>query len=175
MKSRRHSAGNDTALPEKFLAQLETLAAWRNAKKPCIYISITGEAPTGAIIAKKIAAGAEVVIPRVAGANLVFHAIKNPENLIPGAFGIPEPHRDTPTCPPGEIDCVIVPGVAFDTAGGRLGHGKGFYDKFFTTISPDVPRIALALDTQIVPAVPVEPHDARMHFVVTPDTLYRIA
>ena len=68
---------------------------------------------------------------------------------------------------PAEIDLVLVPGLAFDAAGGRLGRGGGFYDRFLATLGPAAARVGVAFDAQILPEVPTDGLDARMSCVVT--------
>jgi 5-formyltetrahydrofolate cyclo-ligase len=67
---------------------------------------------------------------------------------------------------------VVVPGVAFDRSGGRLGHGKGYYDKLLVRIRPDAHIVAVAYECQLFPEVPMLPHDVRMHKVVTESAVY---
>jgi 5-formyltetrahydrofolate cyclo-ligase len=69
--------------------------------------------------------------------------------------------------PPEQIDCVFVPGLAFDRHGGRLGFGGGYYDRFLCHISPLASVCGLAFGIQVVPCVPQMPHDIRMHVLVT--------
>ena len=64
------------------------------------------------------------------------------------------------------LDLIVVPGVAFDRTGNRLGMGAGYYDRFFSRTSHSV-RLGLAWDCQVVTAVPCEPHDIRMHYLLT--------
>lgn len=175
IRQRRQLATLDVtcAVSMKLLAQVCGIAAWRQARCPCIYISLANEAPTQALLDACFANGTKVVVPRVNGDMLALHEIARETELIPGQFGILEPAKDAPLCSPSEVDCVIVPGVAFDGTGARLGYGKGFYDKLLAPI-PQTPRIGLAFDWQILPSVPLESHDLRMHWVVTPTTCFAV-
>jgi len=81
--------------------------------------------------------------------------------------GIPEPRTGEPV-PTGLLDLVIVPGVAFDETGERTGMGKGFFDRFLVHLRADCEIVALAFDFQVLKKpLPVEPHDVRMHAIVT--------
>jgi 5-formyltetrahydrofolate cyclo-ligase len=71
-----------------------------------------------------------------------------------------------------ELDLVVVPGVAFDRAGGRMGHGKGYYDKLLEHARPDTPLVALAFECQLFPEIPAEAHDVFMDKVVTEAAVY---
>lgn len=84
-----------------------------------------------------------------------------------GTFGIPEPEGKAYR---GKIDLVIVPGVGFDEDLHRLGRGGGYYDRFLDKY-PRVPKVAVAYDFQVVPAVPVDRHDKKVDLVVTPSRL----
>jgi 5-formyltetrahydrofolate cyclo-ligase len=73
-----------------------------------------------------------------------------------------------------QIDLIIVPGVAFDRDGSRLGHGLGYYDKLLARARPETLRVALAFDCQIFPTLPTAPHDVPMHVIVTERAIYRV-
>ncbi len=102
--------------------------------------------------------------------------ITDPENdLQAGYCSIPEPIPKllaSSTVDPQKIDVVIVPGSVFDSNGGRLGYGGGYYDRFLTQSSPMALRIAFAFELQMVDKVPMEKHDQFMDIVVTEKQLY---
>jgi len=115
--------------------------------------------------------GKSIVLPRVDthARMLVLHRVADLDaDVAPGYRGIPEPALHTPAVEPGEIDCVLVPGVAFDPAGQRLGYGGGYYDRLMPLLKPGVARVAGAFDIQIVAAVPSGVHDLAVDVVVTP-------
>ncbi len=74
---------------------------------------------------------------------------------------------------PEELDLVMVPGVAFDRNGGRMGHGKGYYDKLLENVRPGTPLVALAFECQFFPEIPVAPHDVFMSKIITEKTIYQ--
>jgi 5-formyltetrahydrofolate cyclo-ligase len=84
-----------------------------------------------------------------------------------GYRSIPEPSADCPRIARDEVDFVVVPGVAFDGAGRRLGYGGGYYDRLLPLLSPRAPRVAGAFDVQVVDRVPVGPNDIAIDAVVT--------
>jgi 5-formyltetrahydrofolate cyclo-ligase len=86
--------------------------------------------------------------------------------LIPGRFGVLEPGAGCPPVPLNQLDLVLVPGIAFDLGGRRLGRGKGFYDRLLAEVRGH--KCGVAFDTQIVAEVPVEPHDIRVYSILTP-------
>ena len=106
---------------------------------------------------------------------LVLYQVASLEtDLRPGTWGIPEP--DPAHCglaAPADIDFILVPGVAFDPDGGRLGYGAGYYDRLLAAwVSPLPPLVAAAFELQIVPAVPVLAGDHRVDLVVTESQTY---
>lgn len=120
------------------------------------------------------ARGVRVALPRVAGPHdLTLHWVDGDDELAEGAFGLREPHGDAACALPREIDAIVVPGVAFDERGGRLGYGRGYYDTLLAGACVGVPTIGLAFDEQMVAEVPCEERDERMSVVVTPTRTIR--
>lgn len=104
------------------------------------------------------------VYPRVEGDLLVFHRVVDPASgLRPGRFGIPEPSIDLEVIEPWDIDAFLCPGMAFDRRGGRLGRGRGFYDRILAKARPDALRLGVCFPDQVVADIHGEPHDIRMH------------
>lgn len=128
-----------------------------------------------------LAAGWKIALPRIEQERLVFHHVDSLDVLVSGAFGTREPVNELGTVAPiSSARAVLVPGVAFDRLGRRLGRGGGFYDRFLAVTGPQVLKIGVCFDLQIVEEVPSEPHDVRMDAVVTesgwiemPDTATR--
>jgi 5-formyltetrahydrofolate cyclo-ligase len=99
------------------------------------------------------------------------HYSGRPAELVSGKFRIQEPPPEARCIPWKELDLVLVPGVAFDRAGRRLGRGRGFYDRLLAEV-PGI-KCGVAYDWQILTEVPSEPHDIMMDFVLTPSQLFR--
>ncbi len=107
------------------------------------------------------------VFPRVEGNGLCFHAVGNPNvDLTTGAFGVREPSPALPVVEIAEIDAFLCPGLAFDANGGRLGRGKGFYDRMLAKARPDALRIGICFQAQRVDDTFSEPHDIAMDVVI---------
>jgi 5-formyltetrahydrofolate cyclo-ligase len=105
--------------------------------------------------------------PRVTGDHLVFHLVIHADReLVPGVFGILEPSPELPEIPVAEIDAFLCPGLAFDLHGGRLGRGKGFYDRMLAHARPDALKTGVCFPCQIVADTHSEAHDMRMDEVV---------
>ncbi len=92
-------------------------------------------------------------------------------DVTTGYRGIPEPRSSLPRVDPADVDWVLVPGVAFDLAGRRLGYGGGYYDRLLPLLPRATPRIAGAFELQIVDAIPAAPHDLRIDAFATPSRL----
>jgi len=97
--------------------------------------------------------------------------------LAAGTLGIPEPRHELRSLPerriaPGELDLVMVPGLAFDRRGGRVGHGKGYYDRLLARVRPDALLAGVAFECQVFPQVPMLDYDVLMDRVITERTVY---
>jgi 5-formyltetrahydrofolate cyclo-ligase len=127
LASRRHCSP-ETCLHLSLLIQERFLesAAYRQAGSLGLYSPVMNEVHTEAVARRCLADGKRLAYPRVAGQQLEFVEVHGLAELLPGAFGIPEP-RDGEVLPLVAIDLFVVPGVAFDLDGHRLGYGKGFY------------------------------------------------
>lgn len=107
------------------------------------------------------------VYPRVAGATLTLHAVGDPAlELVAATFGIREPAPALPPVAVTRIDAFLCPGLAFDVKGGRLGRGRGYYDRMLAGARPEAMKIGVCAAYQIVPDTFPQPHDVRMDRVV---------
>ncbi len=105
------------------------------------------------------------VVPRTEGRRLVLHPY-DPTRLVRHRFGMLEPAADLPVVNPTVLDLVLVPGVAFDRRGGRMGFGGGYYDRFLPT-TPAL-RVGVTYDCCLIDELPCSEYDRRMDWVVTP-------
>ncbi len=119
-----------------------------------------------------------LALPRVSGVNLIFHEVTrwSQLNRVP-PWGIREPLPESSLWPPGEVprSLVLVPGLAFDRHGGRLGRGKGFYDRFLASLLPGVLAWGVGWQESLVEEVPREAHDIRLNGWVGPEGLNPLA
>jgi 5-formyltetrahydrofolate cyclo-ligase len=104
-------------------------------------------------------------MPRVDGHRMIAH-VYDPARVVRHRFGMLEPTPESQVVDPGDIDVVLVPGVAFDRRGGRLGFGGGYYDRFLPRTQ--ALRVGISHTMCLSDRLPCDPHDARMHWVVTP-------
>lgn len=150
--------------------RLRTLPELRTARTVLTYAAGPNELDVGGVAEDLRERGLTTLYPRVHGDHLELVPVTDPTTLVVGHRGIPEPVG--PATAITAVDAVIVPGVAFDRTGGRLGQGGGHYDRLLPRIG-DALRIGVAFSCQIVPTVPRLAHDATVDIVVTEHSLLR--
>lgn len=120
--------------------------------------------------------GVRIAYPKVVeSGQLELHWVEDRCHLERGSFGLLEPATDADPAPPSELDAIIVPGVAFDSIGRRMGYGGGYYDVLLSGQCAGVPAIGVAFDEQMVERMPCDARDQHMHVVVTPSRTIRCA
>ena len=156
---------------QAIVSRIEALPSLASARTMLLTLPFRSEWDTRPLANRALRAGKRVVVPRVdrVARMLRLHAVADLDvDIVAGYLGIPEPKASLPAVDPDAIDWVLVPGVAFDAAGRRLGYGGGFYDRLLPLVRTGVPRIAGAFDVQSVDEVPAGPHDRRVDAVVSP-------
>ena len=149
-----------------FLARPDYLAA----NGILVTLPFHNEWDTTALVRAALAAGKTVAVPRVdkAARMLELRGVADlARDVVLGYRDIPEPSTDCPRITHDAIEFIVVPGVAFDPEGRRLGYGGGYYDRLFPLLSPRAARVAGAFDLQLVERVPVGPNDIAIDAVVT--------
>jgi 5-formyltetrahydrofolate cyclo-ligase len=160
------------AMSERVARRVFDLPAYRRARCVLTYAAFGSEVGTDAITARVLAEGKRLVLPRVTPEGLVLHRVDDLKaDLVAGVWGIPEPDPERPVVAPGEVDLFLLPGVAFDSRGRRLGYGRGYFDRTLAEARGE--KAALAFDGQVVEQVPAGPADVPMDWVVTPTRLVR--
>lgn len=148
--------------------RLAELDAYAGARTIALYAPIGAEVDTGEIVRRALAAGKSLAWPRLQAGRLALEfAACDPAGLVGGPHGTHQPPPGAPAVPPERIDLVLVPGVAFDARGRRLGRGRGHYDATLAAMPPRVARVGLCFEVQLVPRLPNEPHDAPLDAIVT--------
>lgn len=142
------------------------------------YSSLPGEVDSKSFFELAHSAGKRLLLPRILGDDLEFVRVSEGEELVPGRYGIdePRPERSARRIDPAAI--VLVPGIAFDFEGGRLGRGAGYYDRALASIrlvSEETIFVGVGFQSQIVERVPMDPHDVRMDGVLTEESLVWVA
>lgn len=152
---------NDHAISETIMG----ISKWRDARVVCLYMSQPEEVDTKELLADLFNHKKIVVLPRSEKYGLILHKIVSITDLTLGSYGILEPKLRCKIIPLENIDLFIVPGLAFDRHGYRLGWGKGYYDKLLANST--APKIGLAYDVQVIAEVPHTSYDVPMTMVVT--------
>jgi 5-formyltetrahydrofolate cyclo-ligase len=173
----RALAARDALTPEQraaaahaIAARLTALPSYAAARTILVTFPFRSEWDSRLLARHALAAGKAVVSPRVdpAARMLALYRVADIDaDVAPGYRDIPEPLAHCATVAFDAIDWVLVPGVAFDVAGRRLGYGGGYYDRLLPLLSRHAPRISGAFDAQIVPVVPCGPHDLVVDCLVT--------
>ena len=164
---------DDRAIRSQAISQrLQSLEEYRQASSVLFYVHLHDEVQTIDSIACALDQQKAVSVPYCFENRLRLFALQKLEELEPGAFGILEPPPALRRLPSKQVDVrsvdlVIVPGVAFDLHGGRLGYGKGFYDRLLADAPKGTKKIGLAFDSQIFEHIPMESHDIPMDIVIT--------
>ena len=204
MSSQTDRSGEKKTLRREMLARLDALPMenilekskriearlfesrwWRRASVVYCYVSMPREVQTAEIRRRAIAEGKTLALPRVAGDEIRFHRMSEPDQpLVRSSFNIDEPAADLPPVEPGggatgdeqtglppgeaaESALVIVPGLAFDRARYRLGRGRGYYDRFLASGLGCFSTVGVCFEEQLVDEVPREDWDMRIDCVVT--------
>lgn len=167
-----HPSESGDRAQEHFLREFPPLAG----RFAALYCPLAGEVPTERIRNAYLAAGASLCYPRVAGkGTLAFYPHREGDGWETGPYGILEPSVPAGVEPRvSGWDIVIVPGLAFDRRGNRLGRGFGYYDRFLGGLPEGVPRVGLAWAAQLVPGVPVDAWDVPLHALVTEEGVIRV-
>jgi len=151
-----------------------SLDQYINADLVLAYMSFGNEVSTGPFIYRCIRDGKTAALPKVEkaagmGCRLSIYGIKDPvDDVVPGFKGILEPDPSkTRLLDTREPDIAIVPGVAFDVRGNRLGYGAGCYDRLLPLLREDCLKIGVAFEIQLADSLPADHHDFRLDMIVT--------
>lgn len=166
--TRQQVASLSSALHQRFFG----LPEFQSAKVLALYAPIHHEVETDAVAMAALASGKTLLYPAVVGADLEFRTVCGLERLVPGKFGILEPQGDP--VDPADADLIVVPGVAFDLCGRRIGYGKGYYDRSLHRLERSGRLAAFCYDFQLVQEIAGEPHDVTMDLIVTELRVVRV-
>jgi 5-formyltetrahydrofolate cyclo-ligase len=168
-RSKCVSPAQRSAASAQACALLEQQTVWKNAGVIFFYAPMPDELDVWPLLRDSVALGKTVCLPRFdpGTERYVACAIKDAAGDIrTGQFGIREPNLQCVAVPLNRLDLVLVPGVAYDLRGRRLGRGKGFYDRLLVDVSGI--KCGIAFDEQIVNEIPIEPHDVLVNCILTP-------
>jgi 5-formyltetrahydrofolate cyclo-ligase len=158
-----------SAASQTILEQVWGMPQCAQANVVLTYLGFGSEIETQPFFERIIASGKIAVLPRVdtASQSLVLHSVRSTTELVTSKWGIREPTAKAPIVTISAVDFVLVPGVAFDRRGNRLGYGRGYYDKLLSAVNPALARVSAAFSCQIVDRVPVDLHDQKTHCIIT--------
>lgn len=158
---------------KKMQELLYASAFYQNTRILFSYVSSQSEADTKAIISHAFSCGKRVAVPKVIGPSLMeFYEIYSLTDLIHGAYGLLEPVTGKKIELPNEKQLMLVPGLAFDYEGGRLGYGGGFYDRYLNLHKDAFVTAALCYKEQLIEKVPVNSNDISMDCLIMPSGIY---
>lgn len=149
---------------ERLAEQFLKTDLYRRAKTVYGYLPYNQEVRTVPILQQALADGKKVAVPKVYGEEMRFIYLTDLSRVETGYAGIPEPISDGPVAD-DPTALVLMPGLAFDRAGNRMGYGGGFYDRFLSA-EPNHPTVALCYGFQILPQLPTQEHDVPVDLVL---------
>lgn len=164
-----------SAASAEILRKIRALDEYRRAEVVLAYSGFGTELDTETFLRCVLEDGKTLVLPRVVREkkSLALHAVSDLDNdLEPGVWGIREPGAHLLPVSLAEVDFALVPGVAFDARGGRLGHGAGFYDRLLGASTKRPNLVAGAFEAQMVGEVPVTEHDVPVDRIITEKASY---
>lgn len=175
---RKRLALTEEEIREKSLLikkKLFELKKFKEAEILMFYASFKNEVDTLDMIKEAITLGKDIALPVTLerGEIKPYHIQNLKEDIISGRFGIPEPKvSEEREVNIKEIDMIVVPGIAFDKYGCRIGFGQGFYDRFLHSVSPRPFCVGLGFEFQIVDAIPSQSYDEKLDMVITESHIY---
>jgi 5-formyltetrahydrofolate cyclo-ligase len=162
------SPGERVRLGERVEGRLLSLPEVVGARTVLIFYSFGSEVPTAGLAAHLAASGKRVLLPYLhEGTMAAAEFLPGREgSLVRAGYGPKEP-AERRAVPPTEVDVVVVPGLAFDRTGHRIGYGGGFYDRYLAAAPPGATRVGIAFHAQVLPSVPHGLEDEPVDIVVT--------
>jgi 5-formyltetrahydrofolate cyclo-ligase len=170
------SPATRTTASAQICERLKEQSFFQSAATVLFFAPLPGEADAWPLLEETLAAGKTAALPRFDPAEQSYVACRMQNlrtEIVAGQFGIREPGPGCVEIPFGRLDLILVPGVAFDLRGSRLGRGKGFYDRLLAEIRGV--KCGVAFDEQIVDEVPAGNLDVPVDFILTPTRCLKIA
>jgi 5-formyltetrahydrofolate cyclo-ligase len=175
--ARRNAQEDKDGLSRVICERLVLLPEYVRAHTVMYYVDVRSEVRTRHYLPTALGHGKRIVVPYCVDGELELFHLTTTAELAVGMYRILEPRPELRPLPerrvePAALDLIVVPGVAFDREGGRMGHGFGYYDKLLRHARPDAPLVALAFECQLFPKIPMQPHDIFMDRIVTELAVY---
>jgi 5-formyltetrahydrofolate cyclo-ligase len=162
------SAAHRQSASAQLCQRLRAESLWTNAKSLLLFAPLSDEPDINPLLEDAWRSQRLVALPRYDAALGRYEAalVRHREDLHRGKFGAFEPGAGCPALPLNPLDLILVPGIAFDFGGRRLGRGKGFYDRLLAEVPGH--KCGVAFDLQVVTGLPEESHDVRVDSILTP-------
>lgn len=175
--TKRNAQVDKEPLSLKICETFTSLPEYAAAKTVMFYVDVRSEVRTRHYLATALTHGKTIVVPYCVNGELELFHLQDMNELEIGAYKILEPQKDLREVAAKKVDVksldlIMVPGVAFDRRGARMGHGFGYYDKLLQHARPDAPFIALAFECQLYPEIPTQAHDVFMDKIITETAVY---
>ncbi|HVW37690.1 MAG TPA: 5-formyltetrahydrofolate cyclo-ligase [Pirellulales bacterium] len=173
----RKDQPNKEELSRTICERFAALPEYAAAKTVMFYVDVRTEVRTREYLPQVLGRGKRIVVPYCVDGELELFLLESMDELAVGMYKILEPKTELRSLPEKrvdvkELDLIMVPGVAFDRTGARMGHGFGYYDKLLEHARPDAPLVALAFECQLFPEIPTAPHDIFMDKIITEREIY---
>lgn len=164
-----------TSMDKKIIESFKKEDSYKKARGIFIYIGFGSEINTKVIIEDALKKGKEVYVPKVKGKEMLLIKIDSLENLVTSSYGILEPIGDNNNFDVDKLDLLVMPGVAFDNSGNRIGYGGGYYDRFLEKNKTNAEKIVLAYEFQILNSINNEKHDVKVDKIITEERIINIS
>jgi 5-formyltetrahydrofolate cyclo-ligase len=173
----RKAQENKDELSRVICERFASLGEFAAARSVLAYLDVRSEVRTRHYLPTLLESGKRIAVPYCVNDILELFLLESMDELSVGMYKILEPKSELRDLPAkrvdvSEVDLIMVPGVAFDRRGGRMGHGFGYYDKLLEHARPDAPLVALAFECQLFPEIPTQAHDIFMDKIITEKTIY---
>jgi len=156
-------------MDEEIFNRLVNSDEYKKAKSIFAFVSFKSEVNTHKFIEYALSQGKTIGVPKIRKKEegMEVFKIHSLSDLESGYFGVMEPIESCEKINKDNIDFILMPGAVFDEKGGRIGYGRGFYDKFLSDVKDSVPKIAIAYELQIIDSVPMEEYDIKIDGIIT--------
>lgn len=177
-RARLKQQPNQAELSAEICRKLAALPEYVAARTVMFYVNMQCEVQTQPFLPLAWAQGKRLIVPYCADNRLELFHLQNLDELAEGTLRIFEPKMDLRTRPDrqvdvAQLDLIVVPGLAFDRGGGRLGRGKGYYDGLLRRVAARTALVAVCFECQIFPEIPMAPYDVYVDKVITEGAVYR--
>jgi 5-formyltetrahydrofolate cyclo-ligase len=173
----RNQQPNKEELSLQICRTFMALPEYAAARTVMFYVDVRSEVRTRHSLSEALATGKRIVVPYCVDQELELFLLTQMDELAVGMYKILEPRVELRALPekriePSDLDLIMVPGVAFDKTGARMGHGFGYYDKLLQHARAEAPFVALAFECQLFPEIPTQAHDIFMDKIITEKAVY---